>query len=49
MQGYLNDLEATRKAFDDDGWLKTGDVAYRDQGKFYIVDRKKVRRSLLWS
>lgn len=27
----------------DDGWLKTGDIAYRDKdGLIYMVDRKKV-------
>ncbi|KAL9131508.1 MAG: hypothetical protein Q9217_000587 [Psora testacea] len=41
MQGYLDNPEATQAAKDSDGWLKTGDVAYKDQGKFYIVDRQK--------
>ena len=42
MQAYLDNPEATRATKDKDGWLRTGDVAYRDQGKFYIVDREKV-------
>ena len=42
MQGYLGNEEATYNALDLDGWLKTGDVGYREQGKFFIVDRKKV-------
>ena len=42
MQGYLGNNEATEDAFDADGWLKTGDIGYKRQGKFYIIDRRKV-------
>ena len=42
MQGYLGNAEASSGAFDEDGWLRTGDIAYRYQGKYWIVDRKKV-------
>lgn len=42
MQGYLGNPDASTAAFDVDGWLRTGDVAYKDQGKIYVVDRKKV-------
>ena len=45
MQGYLGNEEATYDALDPDGWLKTGDVGYKEQGKFFIVDRKKVYQS----
>ena len=42
MQGYLNNLEETRAALDEDGWLRTGDVAMVDEAGFVsIVDRKK--------
>ena len=45
MQGYLGNAEATYDALDHDGWLKTGDIGYIEQGKFFIVDRKKVEIS----
>ncbi|XP_025986662.2 probable 4-coumarate--CoA ligase 3 isoform X1 [Solenopsis invicta] len=42
MKGYLNDEEATKNTITDDGWLKTGDVAYFDEDfDFYITDRLK--------
>lgn len=47
MLGYFNDPERTREALTPDGWLHTGDSAWRDSdGFFYFVDRKKdiVRR-----
>jgi 4-coumarate--CoA ligase len=44
MKGYWGRPEATAETMTPDGWLKTGDIAYHDQnGKFFIVDRKKVR------
>lgn len=40
--GYFEDPEATDKAFTEDGWLRSGDVARRDaDGYVYIVDRIK--------
>lgn len=42
MNGYFNDFFATAATIDEDGWLHTGDIAYCIQGKWYIVDRKKV-------
>ena len=42
MKGYWQRPEETAKVLDDDGWLKTGDMAARDEkGYFFIVDRKK--------
>ena len=39
--GYFKNPDATRDAFHD-GWFCTGDIAVMRDGKFYIVDRKKV-------
>lgn len=41
MAGYWNNPEATRKTMID-GWLATGDLAYKDEeGYHYIAGRKK--------
>ncbi|MFO1273967.1 MAG: long-chain fatty acid--CoA ligase [Rubrivivax sp.] len=42
MKGYWNAEEATREAFNRDGFMRTGDVAEMDaDGYLYIVDRTK--------
>ena len=42
MIEYLNNPDATRATLTEDGWLKTGDVAYiDDEGFMFIVDRLK--------
>ncbi|KAE8165171.1 hypothetical protein BDV40DRAFT_79767 [Aspergillus tamarii] len=42
MKGYWQNPEATKATKTEDGWLKTGDVAFvDDHGKFHIVDRLK--------
>lgn len=41
MVGYYKNVEATEEAFKN-GWLLSGDIAYRDEDGFiYIIDRKK--------
>lgn len=43
MKGYWRNPKATAETMTSEGWLKTGDIAYRDAGgKWYMVDRKKV-------
>ncbi|MEZ4302455.1 MAG: AMP-binding protein, partial [Polyangiaceae bacterium] len=40
--GYFKDEEATKGAFTEDGWFKTGDVGqWTEDGFLKIVDRKK--------
>ncbi|MEP6149493.1 MAG: AMP-binding protein, partial [Nisaea sp.] len=42
MSAYYNDETATASAFDEEGWLKTGDVARIDpEGFLFLVDRTK--------
>jgi len=39
---YYKNEEETRKAFTDDGWFKTGDIASIDEmGRVQIIDRRK--------
>jgi long-chain acyl-CoA synthetase len=42
MAGYFGNDEATAAAIEPDGWLHTGDVAFRDEaGYLFVVDRLK--------
>ncbi|TVY75745.1 Acyl-CoA ligase [Lachnellula suecica] len=41
MRGYLNNPIGTADAFSTDGWVRSGDVGYVKNGKWYVVDRTK--------
>lgn len=44
--GYFRNEEATKETFRE-GWFCTGDIAVRRDGRFFVVDRKKVRLSFM--
>lgn len=37
MHSYYKSPEQTAKAFDEEGWLRTGDLGYRDADGYYFV------------
>lgn len=42
MLGYFGKPDATKEVLADDGWMRTGDVAYVDDtGHYFVVDRIK--------
>ncbi|MEU2084748.1 SDR family NAD(P)-dependent oxidoreductase [Streptomyces albus] len=41
MAGYFGNEEANREAFDEDGWFRTGDLAFVRGGEVVIAGRRK--------
>ncbi|WOX23857.1 class I adenylate-forming enzyme family protein [Streptomyces solicathayae] len=41
IRGYWGDEQATREAFTEDGWFRTGDLATYADGRVTVVDRLK--------
>lgn len=41
FQGYVGNPEATAEAMTEDGWLRTGDAGYLDDGQLVVIDRAK--------
>lgn len=39
--GYYNDPVATRELFTRDGWLRTGDIGFMNEGRLVVVGRVK--------
>jgi long-chain acyl-CoA synthetase len=46
MQGYYKNPEATKAVFTEDGWFKTGDLAYIDK-KGFIYIRGRIKNVIL--
>ena len=41
MSGYFNSPEDTSRSLSEDGWLNTGDIGYRVEGRLIITGREK--------
>jgi len=41
MKGYLNNPLETNETFTSDGYVRSGDIGYVQDGKWYVIDRTK--------
>lgn len=41
FSGYWQKPKETAEVLDPDGWLRTGDIGYLEDGRLHLVDRKK--------
>ena len=41
MKGYLNNALETAETFAPDGYVRSGDIGYVQNGKWYVIDRTK--------
>ncbi|RAG85059.1 peptide synthetase [Streptacidiphilus pinicola] len=41
MAGYFGNEQANRESYDDQGWFRTGDLAFAHEGEIVIAGRKK--------
>ena len=41
MSGYFRDADATAEAFDEGGWLRTGDLGFLSDGDLFVTGRRK--------
>ena len=41
MSGYYNNQEATERAFTKDGWVRTGDLGFKKNGRLVVTGRAK--------
>lgn len=48
FMGYLNDLQKTREAIDDEGWLHSGDVGFIDNEGFLFM-RGRIKEIIITS
>lgn len=50
MKGYYNNPKEASEAWDEDGYLKTGDIGYYDEEFcFFVVDRiKEMFKYKMW-
>ncbi len=48
FMGYYNDKDKTEKAFDQEGWFRTGDLGRKLNDASIVIEGKNKLRCLLW-